>query len=449
MSTSSIFSGNSRFATDFQSIIDRSVAIASLPLTQLNNNKTLLTNQSAAVNALDEKFIALQSAIEALGSTALDHGVAPFVSDESVVGARVFTGAMEGVYTVEVISLGAYTTGLSTDGLPAVSDPFQQNISDSASFTLTVDGVSIEVAPESQSLTALATAINRLPNAGVRATIVNVGSSSSPDYRLALQSTALAPVTIQLNDGTSDLITTMATGSNATYKVNGLDRVIQSESRSVTLAPGLEVTLKGVSPPGQPATITVARDSAGLAESISAFVQAYNDAVTELDKQRGKDAGALAAQSIVYSLAQSLRRIGNYSDGSSPLGTLAALGVTLDQTGLLSFDESALQESDLTSIQEFLGSSVGTGFLALASLVIDSIEDPVTGSLKLASQNLDKQLKTQDKLIQDNEDRIADLRQSLAAKMAAADALIASLEQQVLYMQGLFEAMKTATESLK
>ena len=34
-SNSAIFSGSSRFAQDFQSVIDRSVAIASFPLQQL------------------------------------------------------------------------------------------------------------------------------------------------------------------------------------------------------------------------------------------------------------------------------------------------------------------------------------------------------------------------------------------------------------------------------
>ena len=152
---------------------------------------------------------------------------------------------MEGSYTLEVVSLGAYSVSLSSDVLTTVSDPTQQSISAAQTLSLTVDGIAFEVTPESPSLIGLATAINRLEDSGVRATVVNVGSSASPDYRLSLQSTKLAPVNIQLQDGASSLMTSLASGSNAVYKVNGMDREIQSESRTVALAPGLEVTLRG------------------------------------------------------------------------------------------------------------------------------------------------------------------------------------------------------------
>ena len=56
MGVSTIFSGNSRFANDFQAIINRSVAIASLPLTQMNTVKSTLTAQAAALDELEAKF---------------------------------------------------------------------------------------------------------------------------------------------------------------------------------------------------------------------------------------------------------------------------------------------------------------------------------------------------------------------------------------------------------
>jgi flagellar hook-associated protein 2 len=449
MSTTSISSGNSRFATDFQSVIERSVAIASLPLQQLNNTKILLNSQSTAVTALDTKFAALQKAIEGLQSTAVDHAFGASVQDESILGATVSSNAMEGTYSVEVVSLGAYTASLSGDGLTTVTDPTQQSISSAQTLSLTVDGKTLEVTPESPSLIGLAAAINRLDDSGVRATVVNVGSSASPDYRLALQSTKLAPVTIQLQDGAGSLMTQLATGSNALYKVNGMDRAIQSDSRTVTLAPGLDVTLRGESEPGQATTISVTRDSAALADSLSAFVQAYNAVLGELDIHRGKGAGALSGQSIVYALSHALRQIGNYASDSQAGFSLGALGITADRTGLLSFDADALQKSDAGAVLEFLGTAKGTGFLRAATDIVNSIEDPETGSVKVALQSFEKEIDAQDKLIEENQQRIDDLRESLTAQMAAADALIASLEQQVNYITGLFEAMKANAESTK
>ena len=447
MSTTSIFSGNSRFATDFQSVIDRSVAIASLPLNLLNNTKTLLNSQSTAVTALDTKFAALQKAIEGLESTVVDHPFAVSVQDESILGATVSSNAMEGDYTLEVTSLGAYSASLSSDGLTTVTDPTQQNISAAGTFSLTVDGVTLDVTPESQTLTGLATAINQLEDSGVRATVVNVGSSASPDYRLALQSTKLAPVAIQFQAGASSLMTVLATGSNAAYKVNGMDQEIQSDSRTVELAPGLEVTLRGESEPGQATTISVARETAGLGDSLSAFVEAYNAVVSELDTHRGEDAGALSGQTIVNTLSQALRQIGNYSSGSQAVSSLAALGISSDMTGLLTLDADALETLDPGAVLEFLGTASSTGFLHTASDVMSSIEDPDTGSVKVALQNFKREIATQDKLIEAHQERIDTLRDGLAAKMAAADALIASLEQQVSYITGLFEAMKANSQS--
>ena len=449
MSTTSISTGSSRFASDLQSVIERSVAIASLPLQQLNNTKTTLGNQSTAVTALDTKFAALQKAIEGLTSTAVDHAFGASVQDESILGATVSSNAMEGTYSVEVTSLGAYTVSLSNDGLTTVTDPTQQSVSSAQSFSLTVDGKTLDVTPESTSLIGLASAINQLDDSGVRATIVNLGSSASPDYRLALQSTKLAPVTIQLQDGANSLMTLLANGSNAVYKVNGIDRAIQSNSRTVALSPGLEVTLRGESEPGQPTTVSVAPDSASLADSLSAFVQAYNAVVGELDTQRGKDAGALSGQSIVYSLSQALRQIDNYDSGPQGVSSLSALGITADQTGVVSFDASALQQSDHGAVLEFLGTAQGTGFLHAASDIVNSIEDPETGSVKVALQGLQKEMTAQDKLIDVNQQRIDDLRESLTAQMAAADALISSLEQQVSYITGLFQAMTTNSQSMQ
>jgi flagellar hook-associated protein 2 len=429
--------------------MDRSVAIASLPLQQLNNTKTLLSSQSTAVAALDAKFAVLQEAIEGLESTVVDHAFGVSVEDESILGASVSSGAMEGAYTIEVTSLGAYSTSLSSDGLTTVTDPTQQSISAAASFSLTVDGNTFEVTPESPSLIGLAAAINRLGDSGVRATVVNVGSSASPDYRLALQSTKLAPVTIQLQDGTNSLMTLLATGSNAVYRVNGMDRDIQSDSRTVTLSPGLEVTLRGESEPGQATTISVVRDSDALAESFSAFVEAYNAVLGELDTHRGENAGALSGQSIVYSLSQALRQIGNYGSDSQTVSSLSALGISTDQTGLLSFDADVLREADPSAVLEFLGSSESTGFLRAASDIIDSVEDPETGSVKVALQGIEKEIAAQDKRIEENQRRIDDLRESLAAQMAAADALIASLEMQVSYITGLFEAMAESSRTMR
>ena len=79
--------------------------------------------------------------------------------------------------------------------------------------------------------------------------MVNLGSPEQPDYRLIIQSTALSDITIQLNDGANnsgtDLMSSLTTGGNASYTVNGQPPGgISSDSKTVTIAPGLNVTLQ-------------------------------------------------------------------------------------------------------------------------------------------------------------------------------------------------------------
>ena len=54
------FTGTSAYSTDFNNVVSRAVAIAQLPVTQLTNHQTNLTNQSNELTALDTKFAALQ-----------------------------------------------------------------------------------------------------------------------------------------------------------------------------------------------------------------------------------------------------------------------------------------------------------------------------------------------------------------------------------------------------
>ena len=113
-----IFSGNSRYASDFQTVINRSVAIASLPLQQLSNNKLVLQDQSTALTGLDNKFASLQSALGSIESATGLSSYSSSVSNGSVVKANISSGAMEGTYTVEVTSLGSFSNTMSRDGLP-------------------------------------------------------------------------------------------------------------------------------------------------------------------------------------------------------------------------------------------------------------------------------------------------------------------------------------------
>jgi len=134
--SSTLFTGASRYASDFESLIERAVNIASLPLTQLQSVRSNLQSQSSALSTLQSAFESLQNAVESLASTTGVSGYSTAVSNGAVLSASVSEGALTGVWTVEVTSLGSWTSTLSKDGLTTVTDPSTQNISSATSFTL-------------------------------------------------------------------------------------------------------------------------------------------------------------------------------------------------------------------------------------------------------------------------------------------------------------------------
>ena len=190
--------------------------------------------------ACNSTFSALPSAIAGIG-TALGPSSYSATSSSGAVSASVTSGALEGSYAVDVTDLGSYSTSVSDPSLPAVTDPTSSSISTSSTYTLTVNGTTTTITPAGNSLMDLAQAINTA-SAGVQASVVNTGSS----YSLVVRSANLAGDSIQLNDGSQDLLDTLDPGSPAVYDISGLGdatQPIDSNSRTVTLAPGVTINL--------------------------------------------------------------------------------------------------------------------------------------------------------------------------------------------------------------
>lgn len=441
--SSTMFTGTSRYSSDFSAIIDRAVAIASLPLTQLQGSKVRLEAESAALGTLNNAVTSLAGALESLSTAASQESYSTLISNASVLSAATGSGATNGTYTIEVTDIGAYSTAMSMDGLNLVTDPSTQTISTNPAPTYTLNGS--DIAPTSNTLVALAAAINDA-DLEIQATVVNIGSTASPDYRLALQSTKLDAVAMQLNDGTTDLFATgTPNGSKVAYKINGVN-ALPNDSRSITISPGVTANLIGEGA----STVTVSRSTANISNALSSLANAYNSAVTELDKQRGTTGGALAGQATVFTVTESIRSLGQWAEGTGGITSLADLGLTFDKEGKMSFDSSTFTDAtggQVGQLLEFLGSTTEGGFLQAASGILGGLQGDNNGILTTAVNDAAASVTAEGNKITDLQARIDDMHDSLTARMAAADALIASLEQQADYINQMFEAMRIAQQA--
>lgn len=443
------FTGVSNYATSLQQVLTREVGIASLPLASLKNGLTTLNSQQAALQGLDTSFSSLQIALGSIQAAVTSGLLGVSVADPAIATATVGTGATPGTYSLEVNDPGAYSTALSVAGATAVADPTTQGITSSATLTLSVGGVNTTITPASADLQDLASAINGQSGGQVQATLVNVGSTSSPDYRLSLQSANLSSDAIGLTDSTgNNLISSSANGAEANYTVDGAP-AISSNTRNITLSTALTVNITGQSASGVATTITVQTDPSALASAFSNFASAYNAAQTAIADQRGQNAGPLSGDSVLLSLTSALSQLGTYSNGS-PDTALANFGITVDQNGQLSVDTAAFTtaaNANFSTLVSTLGGTATGGFLQTATNVLNGVEDPTVGDLPSAESSLANQITNQNAEIAAEQATVTQLQTNLTAQIAQADSTIAELESKVSYVTGLFAQYTGATNS--
>jgi flagellar hook-associated protein 2 len=454
MSTSSTtgtyFSGESTFSASLNNVISQAVARATAPITQLQNEQSTLTSEQSEVQTLGNDFMSVQTAIDSLNSAASTSAYTATVDVPTVATATASSTALPGTYSLDVSSIGSQTNTISASGSTTVTDPTSQNISSATSFTLTVGGTNTTITPSGTSLDDLVTAINN-SGANVQATVVNVGGSASPDYRLSVQSTQYAPDTVQLTAGSTNLLTTLNIGSYVTYTVNGQPATpINSTSRSLSLSTGLtaDVLTTGT------ANITVAQSSSNISTAITNFVTAYNAAAAELTKNRGQNGGALTGNSLVGQLQQALNSIGSYSSSSgtsSAVKSLADLGLTFDQNGNLTFDSSTFDSVSSTSpsaVTAFLGSETGGGFIQSAYSTLTSLTADNTGTITVAGNNIGATVNSLTTQISNKQAQVTQLQSNLTTEMANADAAIASLQGQLSEITSLFTAENQVSQNI-
>jgi len=432
--------GSSSFSLDLQNAVSRALQIAALPAQLVQADLNQVSGQSQELSRFSTLFASLQSSIQSLSSATSNGAQAATVSDASIVQANLTGSALPGTYSIDVLNPGSESSAMSVALQPPVTDPSGQSISQSSSFTLTVNGTTYTIEPPSSNLNALAQAINN-SGAPVQAVIVNLGSPGSPDYRLVLQSTALGNVGIQLTDSNnSTLLSPLNTGSNASYTVNGQPPAgISTDNATVTVAPGLNVTLEAAGT----ATVTVAANLGGVTNALSAFVGAYNSVVSEVQKNQGQNGGALTGNGIVLSMQQVLQQLGAYSGSSGSITNLTQLGVTFTQQGTLAFDPTVLNGLSQTQVQDaisFLGDPNTGGFLQFATNSLNSITDPTTGAIALQNQAYQTQTQNDQAKLNNDNQQLTQLQNNLNAQMAQANALIATLQQENTFLQGLFQA---------
>src|ERR1019366_5586050 len=318
-----------------------------------------------------------------------------------------------------------------------------------STYNLLIGTTKYAFTPADNSAASVAAAINSVYGSQVHASVVDLETGGYPDYRISLQGAAGTTYDIQKTTATS-YQSEQTAGSLASYEVNNSTVRNTSSTRNVTVSTGVTATLVGPSV-GTAVVITVTRSTSALNTALSGFTDAYNAAVTEVLKQQGQSGGALQGQSIVAQLSNILSGISTYSS-SGQFNVLEDLGMTLGTNGQITYNPLTLISADLTSstgVTAFLGSATGSGFLRTATDALTSVEDPTIGLLKTTETDTKSQIATLGTTIAAKQAKVDAMQLQMQNQMAAADALVASMEQQYNYLSGLFQAQQTADQMYK
>jgi flagellar hook-associated protein 2 len=362
-------------------------------------------------------------------------------------------GPMNGSTTLDLQNAGG--AGLQTQQIPALSlsaaswNATADATGSRSTYNLVIGSSKYSFTPADNSAASVAAAINGLYGGQVHASVVDLGTGGSPDYRIALQGPAGTTYDIQKTTAT-DYQKEQTAGALASYEVNSSGVTNTSTTRNITISDGITATLVGTSG-GSPVGITVTRSTSALDTALSGFTDAYNAAVDELGTQRGQSAGALGGQSIVNQLSSLLSSISTYSS-SGQINGLSTLGLDLGTDGHITYNNFTLMAADLassTSVTSFLGSATGGGFLKTATDALTSVEDPTTGLLKTLETDTKSQITSLGTTISAKQAAVDAMQLTMQNQMASADALIASMEQQYSYLSGMFQAQETADAMYK
>jgi len=176
-----------------------------------------------------------------------------------------------------------------------------------------------------------------------------------------------------------------------------------------------------------------------LSSALSSFVTAYNTAAAGVTNETGQNGGALAGQSLVYEMQDTLSQITQYTASSGSVQSLSDLGLDLSDTGTLSFNASQFDSQTASGIQQFLGGLTSGGFLQTANNALSTISDPTTGMLTTEFSNIGDGITNDENQISNDQTQVNTIQTNLSAQLSAADAAIAVLQEQNQYYTNLFQ----------
>jgi len=354
---------------DTQAIIQAMLSVERVPLNMLEAQKAEENAKLDKVSAFKDLVKALQTAAGNLRTMGefLDFTVSP--SQENVAAFSATGSAEEGAHTLTVLSL-AQADRWAFDGVLDPDTDLAGVDGEQVDFTANGTSYSIALTAADSSLNEIASQINTLAGDDVTASVVNVGTASTPDYQLVLASdetgedgritgisSTVAGLTIDgagPDGGGNPLSTNNVTvGTNAQAIIDGLTVERASNDFNDVIA-GVSITVQAADAATE-ISFNVGADTEAIKGKVQSFVDAYNEVINFANSQSsysedGGTGGVLFGDSILRSVRRTIQSalfdvdLTEIQNDTTGYSTLSLVGIKTDSDGALTLDSTIFDD---------------------------------------------------------------------------------------------------------
>jgi flagellar hook-associated protein 2 len=432
---------------DTNALIQGLVQAEQRPIAVLQTQKVRFQAQDGILASVVKALGELKSAAQGLSLSTDFNKKSAATSDAAVLTSSADATALEGTYQIVVDQLAKAQNIRSTTFSTATA------AIGTGTLSITVDGKStpITINADNDTLDGLKTAINS-SGAAVTASIVNVGTSGTPDYRLILQSKKAgtenaATISGSLVGGADPFVAggeIVQVAANARFSVNG--QVITRSSNTISDAlPGVTLSLlkEGdrdglVESSDAAANVTVSVDSSAVSAAMQKFVDAYNavnkivNAQFTLDpntERQGALAGDASLRGVMARLRQELSRPGGIGVG---IKFISDVGISFQKDGSLTLNSSKLASAlkDSPGAVSDLFVIVENGLGKRIPDTVDDFISSVSGTLTFRRKGIKTSIEQIDKKVLREQDRIAGLQKRLTEQFRALEEMVSQMKSQ-------------------
>lgn len=443
---------------DTNALVDQLMAVDRQQVTLLQTKKLKAQAQGTAYQDLNARLLNLKSRADALAKPDTFFSRAVTSSNNDVATATAGAGSGRGAYALTVTSLARGSIAAAGATKAAITDTVATTAG-TLSFRLGATGPVVSVNVDAATtLDQLARAIND-KNAGVRASVINAGTSATPAWKLTLASTGTGAANniAIVNDGTTLAVANTQAAADAAFAISGLGSFTRATNTFSDVLDGVTITLKA----GTGTTdLSVDVDKGQTQARVQALLDAYNDVVKAIDSQSaatvGSDGALKAGAFTGDAAARQIRRALSSAIATSlggTLGTLAEVGVTTQKDGTLALDATRFQAAltdDAGAVRDlFAGTGESGGVADLLSERATTATRSATGIIAVRQDAITASMTDTQNDIDRANDRLDATERTLRARFASLELLISQLQQTGSALQSQLQSLTVNSSSSK